>query len=403
MEKKTDLEKKKKPNHSASKFINTEPELKEFLDYLELMPDDLYEIGLDLLSPELQERVMSVAQRRKAGRSARKNRSKLKRGRRKSNKRTADRSTVERRAKARARRELKKKYAGGKSYSSLSPSQKVSIDKKVSKVSDSRLKSMARKKIGQTRKDDRRRKTRKESAIVNYTYSSLSEQDKKAKNDPCWKGYKKVPGKKDYEKGSCVKENTTMDRQYGTTSLSKIYMKDTPGQPIVSFDTSLPFGKSRRVGVLVDNGVKKRVLATNGRFYTTESFDILENDTCPLVTRDQMKQFETIVDKLFKSFGIDFEFTRHFRDRMGDERNNPCISLKDLASTIQKLYMHYKKVGKGTLRKYKDTEVVLKDIQSALNIPVSLEYDRETDMLYVIAKTIMRKANFKTPNPIVRI
>lgn len=27
------------------------------------------------------------------------------------------------------------------------------------------------------------------------------------KQGPCWKGYKKVPGKKDYEDGSCVKED----------------------------------------------------------------------------------------------------------------------------------------------------------------------------------------------------
>jgi hypothetical protein len=31
------------------------------------------------------------------------------------------------------------------------------------------------------------------------------------KKDPCWDGYKKVPGKKDYEEDSCVKEESELD------------------------------------------------------------------------------------------------------------------------------------------------------------------------------------------------
>jgi hypothetical protein len=31
------------------------------------------------------------------------------------------------------------------------------------------------------------------------------------KKDPCWDGYKKVPGKKDYEEDSCVKEESELE------------------------------------------------------------------------------------------------------------------------------------------------------------------------------------------------
>jgi hypothetical protein len=31
------------------------------------------------------------------------------------------------------------------------------------------------------------------------------------KKNPCWDGYKKVPGKKDYEEDSCVKEESELD------------------------------------------------------------------------------------------------------------------------------------------------------------------------------------------------
>lgn len=37
-----------------------------------------------------------------------------------------------------------------------------------------------------------------------FTLADLMELDE---DNPCWKGYKKVPGKKDYEDGSCVKED----------------------------------------------------------------------------------------------------------------------------------------------------------------------------------------------------
>ncbi len=138
--------------------------------------------------------------------------------------------------------------------------------------------------------------------------------------------------------------------------------------------------------------------------YLYETFDVIsENDeTCPIITMGQMRQFETLVDKLFEKFGVNFDFTKHFRERMSDERNKPCINLRELAQMIQKIYNKNKADGK-TLSKFTDTEAVIKDLQSNLNMPIAVEYDRRNDELRVVAKTIMRKKDFKTPNPIVRV
>lgn len=142
--------------------------------------------------------------------------------------------------------------------------------------------------------------------------------------------------------------------------------------------------------------------------FTKNLYEALElvcerDDTCPVLTSAQLQAFEKVVDKLFKQYDIDFDFgKRHFKDRMSDERNKPCIDLKELAEMIKKLYMRVKKNGK-TLSQFKDAEIVLKDIQSKLNMPVAIEYDRKNDELDVIAKTIMRKKDFRTPNPIVRV
>lgn len=121
----------------------------------------------------------------------------------------------------------------------------------------------------------------------------------------------------------------------------------------------------------------------------------------PILTRAQLDAFEDIVDKLFKKFKIDFDFTKHFRERMGDSRNNPCINLKELASIIQKLYRQ-KASGNNIFGKYKDSEAVIKDMQTDLNLPIAIEYNRRNDELRVAMKTIMRKRNFRTPSPIIR-
>jgi hypothetical protein len=127
-----------------------------------------------------------------------------------------------------------------------------------------------------------------------------------------------------------------------------------------------------------------------------------QKDTCPILTQAHMKAFEQFVDKMFEKFNIDFDFTRHFRERMSDERNNPCIDMKELAAMIQKIYKKYQH-GEKSLNKFVDAEAVVKDIQSNLNMPIAVEYNRKNDELNVIAKTIMRKKNFSTPNPIVKV
>jgi hypothetical protein len=136
-----------------------------------------------------------------------------------------------------------------------------------------------------------------------------------------------------------------------------------------------------------------------------ESFDLIlleSGETCPVISKDHMKAFEKFVDRMFDKFGIDFDFTKHFRDRMSDERNNPCIDMKELAALIQKIYKK-KTAGQNILSKHVDSEVVLKDIQSDLNMPIAIEYDRKNDDIRIVAKTIMRKKNFRTPNPIVKV
>lgn len=129
---------------------------------------------------------------------------------------------------------------------------------------------------------------------------------------------------------------------------------------------------------------------------------VTEADSCPILTVAHMKAFEQFVDKMFDKFDIDFEFTKHFRERMTDTRNDPCIDMKELAAMIQKIYKKYQG-GEKSLNRFVDAEAVIKDIQSNLNMPIAVEYNRKDDELVVIAKTIMRKKNFSTPNPVLKV
>ena len=122
-----------------------------------------------------------------------------------------------------------------------------------------------------------------------------------------------------------------------------------------------------------------------------EEYDLNEE-----VTQKQLDDLEKFADRILQKFNIDVEFTRHFADRMNDDRNNPAIKISEL----QKLFKKIAKEKGDKIKKHGDAEAVIKDMQSDLNLPVVVNYkDGEFE---VVNKTIMRKKNFKTPDPEVK-
>ena len=86
----------------------------------------------------------------------------------------------------------------------------------------------------------------------------------------------------------------------------------------------------------------------------------------------------------------DIEFTKHFFDRVNDPRNGKEISDAELTGFFKRLAKH-KKEFTDFLNKYK--EIVVTDSRSDINIPFVKSANK------VIAKTIMRKADFKSSTP----
>ena len=145
----------------------------------------------------------------------------------------------------------------------------------------------------------------------------------------------------------------------GTSKVTKRYKKDTPGENV------------------------------------NEAFEaFLEEE----VTQVQIKDLEKFADRILAKFNVDVEFTRHFADRMNDDRNKPAI-------TIPELQRFFKKIAKNKAKDIKqmgDSEAVLKDIQADLNLPVVISFDRDKEEFEVVNKTIMRKKDFKTPNKVIK-
>lgn len=133
-----------------------------------------------------------------------------------------------------------------------------------------------------------------------------------------------------------------------------------------------------------------------------EQYELFESESCPLISAKYLIEFEKFIDRMFAKFKIDFDFTKHFRERISHERNDPCITIKEIAMMIQKLYQKVKENG-NTIKSHKDAEAVVKDIQTDLNMPIAIEYNKQKDDFRIAAKTIMRKKNFRTPNPIIKV
>ena len=111
------------------------------------------------------------------------------------------------------------------------------------------------------------------------------------------------------------------------------------------------------------------------------------------ITKSDLDQLEKYADRLFGAVGIDVEFTRHFLDRVNDERNKKQITTAELTRLFKQ---SYKKFGKKIAQLGPDAEAVLNDMRTDVNMPFALNL--KGGELELVAKTIMRKKDFKTRN-----
>ena len=113
-----------------------------------------------------------------------------------------------------------------------------------------------------------------------------------------------------------------------------------------------------------------------------------------MITKKNLDAIEKFADKLWAKVGLDVEFTRHFLDRVNDARNKKQIT----GGEIQRLFRQsYKRHGKKIANLGKGAEAVIKDMETDINMPFVLQLDKNGE-LDLVAKTVMRKKDFKTSN-----
>jgi hypothetical protein len=91
---------------------------------------------------------------------------------------------------------------------------------------------------------------------------------------------------------------------------------------------------------------------------------------------------------------IDVEFGNHFFDRLNDPRNGKEITSDELISFFNRLAKK-KEAFMSFIQRYR--EFVVKDKNSSINIPFVSQVNQ------ALAKTIMRKPGFMTPDPTIAL
>ena len=131
-----------------------------------------------------------------------------------------------------------------------------------------------------------------------------------------------------------------------------------------------------------------------------EVFNILRPIIKEEITKPQLDSIEKYADGLFNKLGIDIEFTRHFLDRLNDKRNKKPITVAELIGMFKRLH---KKHGKPLSKVDDDFDAVVKDFNNNINIPFAINVTNDEIEMYVIAKTVMRKKDFKTSTPVIAL
>jgi hypothetical protein len=112
------------------------------------------------------------------------------------------------------------------------------------------------------------------------------------------------------------------------------------------------------------------------------------------ITPRELGSVEQFADSMWQKLGVDVMFTRHFLDRVNDERNGEPITVEDLIILFKKEYLAY---GKAISDMRGNAEAVMKDLFTNVNLPfVMVDKGRSKQL---VAKTVMRKRNFRSSGP----
>lgn len=120
----------------------------------------------------------------------------------------------------------------------------------------------------------------------------------------------------------------------------------------------------------------------------------------PDITGQDLQKLEKYLDQLFSSLDIDVSFTRHFFNRMNDSRNSPKITIDEIAKLFNNAY---RKWGQKISQMRPEAQAVIKAMSTDISLPFVLNWDESGQGINLVAKTVIRKKNFKTPDQVLQV
>ena len=104
----------------------------------------------------------------------------------------------------------------------------------------------------------------------------------------------------------------------------------------------------------------------------------MQNDP---ITKEDLNKLEKFADEMFGKLGIDVNFTKHFLDRVNDERNKKQITYEELSRLFRE---EYSKWGKKIAQLGPDKEAILKDMKTNINLSFNIP-----EMRYLLISLLM--------------
>jgi len=119
------------------------------------------------------------------------------------------------------------------------------------------------------------------------------------------------------------------------------------------------------------------------------------------VTWEELADLRKHLDDIWAHIGVDISFSHHFFDRVNDPRNRRQITIQELQKLFKQTYERHGQAIAAKVKPHSDHEfeAVLTDLSTKVNLPFVLKWDRAKRELVLVAKTVMRKDNFHTPDP----
>lgn len=114
---------------------------------------------------------------------------------------------------------------------------------------------------------------------------------------------------------------------------------------------------------------------------------------------NELKRLESMLDNLFASAKLDINFTKHFLERINGSRGyGGTVTMGEIQDAFNKTFKKYAKEIQG---KPVDWKAVINDVSKNLNMPFTLDWDSSKKSMVIL--TAMKKPNFASPDPKLRV